>query len=434
MIIALIISKVAEKILHFFGRGATTLPGKIALFIKKDILGKLSEKVKVIIITGTNGKTTSARMIEEGFKKSGKSYFINRSGANLITGITTSFIVNSNVFGRCKKDYAIIECDENALKKVSLYVDAEILLVTNVFRDQLDRYGEVSSTLFAIKIGAENMENCKLVLNADDPLTFSLSRLQNSYVTYGVNIPLKLGGKSDTECCIFCKEPYKYKYKTYSQLGSFYCPNCLYKRENPMFSADEIIESTADYSVVFANLNGKNSLLRINLGGVYNIYNSLGAAAVLSLLNIDNVTIENALSSFGGAFGRMENFGKTRMLLVKNPAGFTQTMNYIYPLEISNLIFVLNDKDADGTDVSWIWDAEIKISEKVKNIYAFGVRSGDMALRLKYEGYEPKIIDSYEEFYNLTDEGNTVIIPTYTAMMTLRPYLAKKYQKEEFWK
>ena len=419
MIIALIISKVAEKILHFFGRGATTLPGKIALFIKKDILRKLSENVKVVIITGTNGKTTSARMIEEGFKKSGKSYFINRSGANLITGITTSFIVNSNVFGRCKKDYAIIECDENALKKVSLYVDAEILLVTNVFRDQLDRYGEVSSTLSAIKIGAENMENCKLVLNADDPLTFSLSKLPNSYVTYGLNIQLKLGGKSDTECCIFCKEPYKYKYKTYSQLGSFYCPNCSYKRENPMFSADEIIESTADYSVVFANLNGKNALLRINLGGVYNIY---------------NVTIENSLSSFGGAFGRMENFGKTRMLLVKNPAGFTQTMNYIYPLEISNLIFVLNDKDADGTDVSWIWDAEIKISEKVKDIYVFGVRSGDMALRLKYEGYEPKIIDSYEEFYNLTDEENTVIIPTYTAMMTLRPYLAKKYQKEEFWK
>lgn len=164
------------------------------------------------------------------------------------------------------------------------------------------------------------------------------------------------------------------------------------------------------------------------------MYNALGAATVLSLLRIDVTDIENALATFGGAFGRMENFGKTRMLLVKNPAGFTQTMNYIYPLEIENLIFVLNDKDADGTDVSWIWDAEIKISARVKNIYTFGIRSGDMALRLKYEGYTPKIIKSYEEFYSLTDEENTVIVPTYTAMMILRPYLAKKYQKEEFWK
>lgn len=187
-------------------------------------------------------------------------------------------------------------------------------------------------------------------------------------------------------------------------------------------------------STVLASLDGKSCLLKINLGGIYNVYNSIGAAAVLSLVGIGVSDIENALATFGGAFGRMESFGKTRMLLVKNPAGFTQTMNYIYPLEINNLIFVLNDKDADGKDVSWIWDAEIKINDNVKNIYVFGIRSGDMALRLKYEGYNPEIIDSYEQFYDLTDEENTVIVPTYTAMMALRPYLAEKYQREEFWK
>lgn len=434
MIIALIISKIVLKILRTLGKGATTLPGRIALFIKKDILNKLSRGVKVIIITGTNGKTTTARMVENGLKISGKSYFINRSGANLITGITTSFIENSTVFGRCEKEYALIECDENALKKVSLYIDAEILLVTNIFRDQLDRYGEVSSTLNAIKTGAKNMKNCTLVLNADEPLSFSLSKLDNKYITYGINIPLNLGGRCDSENCIFCKSPYQYKYKTYSQLGSFYCSNCHYKREKPQCSVDEILEQGAEKSVVLASIFGKSCLLKINLGGIYNVYNSIGAAAVLSLLNINIADIENALATFGGAFGRMESFGKTRMLLVKNPAGFTQTMNYIAPLEINNLIFVLNDKDADGTDVSWIWDAEIKISENVKNIYTFGIRSGDMALRLKYEGYNPKIITSYDEFYSITDEDNTVIIPTYTAMMILRPYLAKKFKKEDFWK
>lgn len=434
MIIAMIIARLAEKILRKLKRGATTLPGRIALLIKSNILVKLSNGVKVIMITGTNGKTTSARMVEEGLKESGKSYFMNRSGANLITGITTAFIMNSDIFGRCKKDYALIECDENALKKVSLYIHAEILLVTNVFRDQLDRYGEVSSTLSAIKTGAENMPDCTLVLNADDPLTYSLSRLTNRYYTYGINIPLQLGGRSDTDYCIFCKSPYKYNYRTYSQLGGFYCENCGYKRENPDFSVDAIIETGIDFSSVFVNLNGRNSIFKINLGGVYNIYNSIGSAAVLSVLGIDMKTLENSLKSFSGAFGRMENFGSVKMLLVKNPAGFTQTMNYIKPLEISNLVFVLNDNAADGCDVSWIWDADIEIGENVENIHVFGVRSGDMALRLKYEGYDPNVITSYEEFYSITDEEKTVIIPTYTAMMALRPYFAQKYQKDEFWK
>lgn len=434
MIIAMIIAKTAEKLLKILGRGATTLPGRIALMIKRNILSGLSQGVRVIMVTGTNGKTTSARMIEEGLKESGKSYFMNRSGANLITGIATAFIMNSSVFGRCRKEYALIECDENALKKVSLYIDAEILLVTNVFRDQLDRYGEVSSTLSAIRTGAENMPNCTLILNADDPLTYSLSTLSNRYYTYGINIPLQMGGRSDTDYCIFCKSPYKYNYRTYSQLGDFYCTGCGYSREKPTFSADAILEANADYSTAFVNLNGRNSVFKINLGGAYNIYNSIGAAAVLSVIGTDMETLESSLASFGGAFGRMENFGSTKMLLVKNPAGFTQTMNYIKPLKIKNLIFVLNDNPADGCDVSWIWDADIEIGENTENIFAFGVRSGDMALRLKYEGYSPKIIADYEEFYALTDEENTVIIPTYTAMMALRPYLAQKHKKEEFWK
>ena len=431
MIIAMMIAKTAEKLLKILKRGATTLPGRIALCLKKNILAKLSRGVKVIMVTGTNGKTTSARMIEEGLRESGKSYFMNRSGANLITGITTAFIVNSSVFGKCRKEYALLECDENALKKVSLYIDAEILLVTNIFRDQLDRYGEVSATLSAIRTGAEQMPDCTLVLNADDPLTFSLSALGNRYVSYGVNIPFQMGGRSDTD---YCRSPYKYRSRTYSQLGDFYCEGCGYHREKPAFSADALIEAQADYSSVFVNLNGKSSVFRINLGGAYNIYNSIGAAAVLSVLGIDMKTLESSLANFGGAFGRMENFGTTKMLLVKNPAGFTQTMHYIRTLEIQNLIFVLNDNPADGCDVSWIWDADIEIGENVENIYAFGIRSGDMALRLKYEGYSPKIISDYNEFYALADEENTVIIPTYTAMMALRPYLAQKHKKDEFWK
>ena len=181
MMIAILVAaaKLCEKILRFFGRGATTFPGKLALFFKKDILRDLSRGVKIRAVTGTNGKTTTARIIESGLKNAGVPCFLNRSGANLITGVTAAFISNSDLFGRCRYEYAVLECDENALKKISRYLEADILVVTNIFRDQLDRYGEVSSTLSAIKTGALNMKSAKLVLNADDPLSFSLSRLEN---------------------------------------------------------------------------------------------------------------------------------------------------------------------------------------------------------------------------------------------------------------
>lgn len=435
MIITIIIAaaKLCEKILRFFGRGATTFPGKLALALKKDILHSLSRGVKIIAVTGTNGKTTTARIIESGLKKAGRSCFLNRSGANLITGVTAAFISNSDVFGRCRYEYAVLECDENALKKISLYVDADILVVTNIFRDQLDRYGEVSSTLSAIRTGAGNMQNALLVLNADDPLSFSLSRLENRYVSFGMNKSLSLGGRGESEFCAFCGTPYVYSFRTYSQLGGFSCPACGYSREPPGYSADEITAQTPDSSTVFADLRGKSALLSINLGGIYNIYNALAAAAALSECGISYDTVENTLSSFGGAFGRMETFGNVRMLLVKNPAGFTQTVNYLKPLRINNLIFVLNDNDADGKDVSWIWDAEMNIGENVDHIYAFGIRSGDMALRLKYAGKDARIIKNYEEFKKITEEPDTVIIPTYTAMMALRPYFARKNGKKEFW-
>lgn len=434
MIITIIIAKLAEKLLRLFGRGATTFPGKIALLLDRNILKKISKNVKIIIITGTNGKTTTARIVEEGLRVAGKSCFINRSGANLITGITTAFIMNCTVTGKCKSEYAVIECDENALKKVSLYLDADYLAVTNIFRDQLDRYGEVSHTLEAIKTGAENMKNAVLVLNSDDPLSFSLSALNRKYYTYGINIPLSLGGRGDSDYCVFCKAPYKYNYRTYSQLGDFYCTECGYKRENPDFSVCDVLELKPDYSEVFACANGKNAILKINLGGVYNIYNAMCALSVLSLSGLTEQELEKSLSCFSAAFGRMECFGDIRILLVKNPTGLTQALNYIYPMEFDNIIFVLNDNDADGRDVSWIWDADIKINDKAKGVYAFGIRSGDMALRLKYGGYEPEIIGSYDEFHRICKSGSTAIIPTYTAMMRLRPYFAKLYKKERFWK
>ena len=290
------LTKLITKVMNLLGYGATTLPGRIALFFKRDILAKLSQGVKVIVITGTNGKTTSARIVEEGLKEAGKSYFINRSGANLITGITTSFILNSTNSGKCTKEYAVIECDENAFRTVSKYLKAKVVLVTNVFRDQLDRYGEVSHTLSAIQESVNNLPEATLVINGDCSLTNTLKR--ENTVTYGVSVPLdQTSAVRDGTRCIHCKHQLEYDYFTYAHLGKYRCPGCGYCRETPDYNVTDIVETTPDSSTVM--LNGTTPV-KINLGGVYNIYNGIGALAALVSLGIDRETALHALERFSG--------------------------------------------------------------------------------------------------------------------------------------
>lgn len=448
-----LICRFVHFVLQKMGRGATTMPGRVALKVKRNILSDLSKDVKVIIVTGTNGKTTSCRIIEEGLKKAGKTYFINKSGANLITGITSSFIMNSTVTGKKKYDYAIVECDENAFREVSRYIHCDVVLVTNVFRDQLDRYGEVTHTLNAIKESVKNLPNAVICLDADCSLTYSMSReIPNKIVTFGVDVPFDENAKapeiSDAKYCIFCKNEYDYTYHTYGHLGGFVCKKCGYKRPQPDFSVKSVEELKQNYSVVTADFDGDINLVKINIGGAYNVYNAIGCAAGLSSLGIDNKTIISALETFNGAFGRMEQFSsgdnKINVILVKNPAGFSQTMNFIKSVEEDfTLILSLNDNAADGRDISWIWDVDFcSIFEKtnLKNLYVTGKRCYDMAVRVKYEGTggrDIKIIEN-EDYNKLVDiavsQGNDVyIVPTYTSMMAMRPVIAKRLGGKEFW-
>lgn len=448
-----LVCRFVHFILHKMGRGATTMPGRVALKVKRNVLSDLSKNVKVIIVTGTNGKTTSCRIIEEGLKKAGKTYFINKSGANLITGITSSFIMNSTVTGKNKYEYAIVECDENAFREVSRYIHCDVVLVTNVFRDQLDRYGEVTHTLNAIKESIKNLPDAVICLDADCSLTYSISRdVNNKIVTFGVDVPFDENAKapeiSDAKYCIFCKHEYDYTYHTFGHLGGFVCKNCGYKRPIPDFAVTEIHELAQNHSVVSANFNSDNRLVKINIGGAYNIYNAIGCAAGLSCLDIDTDTIISALDTFNGAFGRMEQFNagdhKVNIILVKNPAGFTQTMNFIKSVKDDfTLVLSLNDNAADGRDVSWIWDVDFAgIFEKdnVKELYVTGKRCYDMAVRVKYEGVGGRKINVIEnEDYNkLADlaqnsERDVYIVPTYTSMMTMRPVIAKRLGGKDFW-
>ena len=433
MIITIIIAKLTALVLRLFNRGATSLPGKIALKLKYDILTKLSRGTKIICVTGTNGKTTTCALIEHALKSENRPYFINKSGANMLSGVTTAFIMNSTVFGRCKKEIAILECDENSLPLISRYIDAKALVVTNVFRDQLDRYGEVTHTLSKIKSGIDNIPECILFLNADDPLSSSLRKTcKNKTVTFGINANLNAPAVSDSRYCPFCSAELKYKSHTISQLGDFFCPECKFGRSAPDYEISDI-------SKTGFIINGR--LASTSLGGLYNLYNFCAAAAVINELKIGKT---EELCTFKGAFGRMESFdnnGKTvLLLLVKNPAGLTSCINYICSVKGGlDMAFALNDNDADGRDISWIWDSDFcRINEKCKSIYTVGTRSLDMALRLKYDGIKTTQIIDGEDYKRLislikNSENDFVIFSTYTAMMKMRKLFINTFGGREFW-
>ena len=427
------------------------MPGRVALAIDPHVLGKLAKGVTTIIVTGTNGKTTTSRMIERSLEESGYRFFANKSGANMLSGITAEFAMHSGLGGKNKYPYALIECDEAAFKTVSKYVDAKCVVVTNVFRDQLDRYGEVTHTLNSILTGIKNSPNAVVCINADDSLSVSMKdEIPNKVVFYGVETEIyknRVEEVSDAPYCIKCKTEYVYDYVTYGHLGGFRCPNCGYHRPQTEVSVEKVLESTPDSSTILLNLNGSEYQATINLPGGYNIYNATATAAAGYVLGIKNETIIDALSSFECGFGRMEKFTVNgtdiRMILIKNPAGCNQVLNFLSNNTTPSLFVVaLNDRFADGTDISWIWDVDFEklnqISDKLTEIWVTGRRADDMAMRFKYAGIpvnKIKVMKDYEQLIDAAtkQQAPVYMMPTYTAMLDIREIFSKNYGFKEFW-
>ena len=444
-----IISILATKFTIFLTKtilkGGTTFPGKVALKLDKDILTKVASGYNVILVTGTNGKTTTTSMIYNILKEKGFSVITNNTGANLYSGIVTTFVDNYKFSDKNHEKFAVIEVDEANVKFITEKITPNIITVTNLFRDQLDRYGEVYTTLTKILEGVHSVPTSKLILNGDESLLGKLD-IKNPVVFYGfktnINENKTIDINADAKFCKFCKTPYKYNFVTYNHLGDYYCTGCGYKRPEISYGVDEIMDLTSESSTVKIN----NTEIFLSQSGVYNIYNALCAYSIAKELGVDDITIKKSLESQSSSFGRQETINiedkEVKIILVKNPAGYNQALDTLcLSKDPFSAAFILNDNYADGRDVSWIWDVNFEHLNNVdlNEIYVSGLRSYDMAVRLKTAGLDSSKFSITEEYDSLTErikESNNkkiYILATYTAMINYRKHLHSKGYIKNLW-
>ena len=426
-------------------KGGSTFPGTVALKFDRKILSTVAKDYKVILVTGTNGKTTTTSMITNIFKNKRYRVITNNTGANLFRGIVSCFIDNYKFSKSNKGSYAIIEVDEANLKFVTDYITPEIITITNLFRDQLDRYGEVYTTLEKILEGVHKVPSSTLVLNGDDSL-FGVLDVKNPKVYYGFSNPINdnntIDINADAKFCKVCKAPYKYNFVTYNHLGDYYCSECGYKRPELKYKMEGIIDQTTNSSSVMINGNE----VTISQSGIYNIYNGLCAYSIASESGIENDIIASSLGKVDSSFGRQEKIQiedkNVQIILVKNPAGYNQALDTLcLNKESFSTLFMLNDNYADGRDVSWIWDVNFeKLSSlPIEDVFISGIRLYDMAVRLKTAGLKEESFIIEEDYEKLTEKlkasksNNIYILATYTAMINYRKFLYSKGYIKKLW-
>mgnify|MGYP001562571243 CR=1 FL=1 len=397
-----------------------TWPGELALKLRPNIASYFGKQFTkgVILVVGTNGKTTTTLMIKKILESQGDRVVTNATGANLLNGIVSSCIRQTDWKGNLNADFGLFEVDENSLPIVLKYITPKRIVILNLFRDQLDRYGEVDVIIEKwTKVLKDLPIQTEIILNTDDPAVAYFGKSAQGMVIYfGLNDPkeyLKIAEHAtDSTFCPQCGARLMYEGIYYSHIGVWRCEKCNLKRPTPNVHTFPKV-----------------------LDGLYNQYNTLAAVALSRSLGIKEAIIKKSLVSFVPAFGRQEEIvvgkKKVKLFLSKNPAGFNASLRTVLEMGAKNIFIALNDRIPDGKDVSWIWDVDFETLSKVNQVYMGGDRVYDLALRLQYADIQPHVESDLEigirrAIQELPNDQTLFVLATYSAMLDVRKILTGK--------
>jgi len=410
LILAIIACKAGILLSKVLKKGGTSMPGSVALKICPDILRMLSSQVKkeIIAVCGTNGKTTTNNLLYSFLTQNGYKVICNNVGANMLPGVCCAFAANASIFGKINADFASLEIDEASARRVFAKMSPHKMIITNLFVDQLDRYGEVEQTALLLKEALDLSPDTELIINGDDPNVSHIGKDRKCYYI-GIDEDTKIDADIEKNVlCPICGNTLSYEYHHYSQLGKYSCSGCDFKRPELYFKITDA--TSADRLCFTIKTDEKVYPFDINYKGFYNIYNiaTSFAAACLLIGEVDNY--ESILASYKPQVGRMEEFdiGKKVILnMSKNPAGFNQGISAVLSDErLKDVVIAVNDTPADGIDVSWLWDVDFERLKdaNIKNIIISGSRADDIAVRFKYGGFDENILkkaSTIKESYDL---------------------------------
>lgn len=436
-LIAIWAAKTAQAAsVHLFHRQGVTWAGRIALQICPDILKDLASQVRgeIFAVCGTNGKTTTNNLLCAALEAEGKKVVCNHTGSNMLNGVAAAFVLAAGWSGRLDADCACIEIDEASTRRVFPFFKPDYMVLTNLFRDQLDRYGEIDITMNILKEVMQSAPDMKLIVNGDDALSAFLAMdAGNPYVTYGINEKVTDDRDSheirEGRFCKKCGAPLHYEFYHYSQLGVYACTNCDFKRPEIQYNASQV---EAGSHLAFT-VEGRR--ITANYRGFYNVYNILAAYTAGRAAGYRLDHFNDMLEGFNPENGRMEQFHvkntEITLNLAKNPAGFNQNISAVMQdEELKDVIIVINDNAQDGIDVSWLWDVDFDRFRQanVNSITVSGIRCQDMRLRLKYVDIPSHLEADVEKAICERVEngcGRLYVLVNYTALFSTRNVLKK---------
>lgn len=443
--------RAAATLSRRLGRGGGTviaghLVPRLAPHALRDVTRALANGS--IVVSGTNGKTTTTRLLSHIARSAGMRPIHNRAGANLLSGLFSTVAQATDWQGNPRGDLGLFEVDEATVPRALEHIHPRVLLLHNIFRDQLDRYGEVHFVADLWRTSVQRLPpGTTVAVNADDPLVAALP----ARLTYGIDDPTAgtatLPHAADARLCPICGAPLQYDLVFYGHLGHYTCTRCEFARPTPSVSATRVDLLGDEGTDLTVETPDGTLRARLRLPGLYNVYNALAAITVALAIGIRRELIARGLETFTAAFGRLERIQvEERQLflaLVKNPVGFTEVLRTILAAPGQRtLLIAINDLFADGTDVSWLWDVEFeRLAGRVNVAVCTGLRAEDMAVRLKYAGVEtervrlePDTRRAMELALRAAEPGETVYaLPTYTAMLGLRDLLQRTGYVRGFW-